>query len=621
MARGQGMPDASVRFNRCLSLLTGPSDTGKSFVGDAINHVFGASGPLRHLTPEQASYDRLFVEILSYESGEVYTLERAWAGGGILLHRSITSKINEYTNSTILKDSHDGTTDSVSGFLLHLCGLEGKFLRKNESGAKDSLSFRNLPMYILVEEDRIITKQSPILTGNPQSATKELNLFKCIITGVDDSAIVPGLDAKVRKGLSAGRKEVLDSLIADVQLRISSQDSSEEQVRGELQVVQDAIDQQTSFLHGATAQLDELEIARKSIWDARQVVRARLEHVHELVERFSLLDSHYAADISRLESTQESGTLLAELPEGACPLCGADPKDHRHEGLMRVEDVKALTDACRAEAQKLQQLKSELSLTILNLQNEGNILKAEYDKLSHDLAEIQAMLINELEPQIKSAKEGFEVLSERRRRAERTLHDYDELRRLHSARSEFDAQSKQETSKKRTFEKIPPSATDQLAELVGEILDAWRYPGLDRVVFDTARYDIIINGKPRGSHGKGYRAITYSAFMVGVMLYCREHGLPHPGFVLLDSPLVTYRKPDKVESRDDLIDEGMVPPFYDYLSRLRDDCQVIVLENAEPSSVVRKRATYTHFTKSRDHGRYGFLFEPLAEASQATLLL
>ncbi|MDQ7864054.1 hypothetical protein RCO48_32115 [Peribacillus frigoritolerans] len=50
-----------------------------------------------------------------------------------------------------------------------------------------------------------------------------------------------------------------------------------------------------------------------------------------------------------------------------------------------------------------------------------------------------------------------------------------------------------------------------------------------------------IDSKPTKDYGKGYRAIIYSAFVISLMEYCRDKKMPHPGFVVLDSPLTTYK--------------------------------------------------------------------------------
>jgi hypothetical protein len=603
--KGGNMPDAIARFGRGLSLLTGPSDTGKSFIADATNHVFGASGSLRDV-PERGNYDRILVQICVYETGTVYTLERAWAGGAVLLYPLAASDVEEFSPSKILKDTHDGTDDSVSGLLLGFSGLQGKQLRKNASGAKDSLSFRNLLNYVLVQEERIITKNSPLLSGQVMDVTKEESIFRCLLTGVDDSAVNTLPDAKVRRGLDAGRKEVLETLIAQAKERIAATGSQDDLIK-EIAVVEEALSNQTAFVENISAELDQQQTLLKELWATRQKKLARQEQISVLNERFNLLKEHYDADIARLQSTQESGRLLVQLAEGPCPLCGADPANHRHEGLLKSDDVEQLTGACRAEQRKVERLKQELVKTLERLSQESLEIGVAAAADDARIAELRSTIATDLEPKVRLTKEGFAGLLERKKAAERALTAYDELRRLESTRAEFDTKTKLEASKQ-IYESTPVRVTDELATIIQDLLKEWNYPSLDRVVFDAQTRDIVINGKPRSSHGKGYRALTYAAFVVGVMLFCRRKQLPHPGFIVLDSPLVTYRKPDT--AAEDLISEGMVTPFYSYLASLAEDCQVVIIENDEPSPEIALASTYTHFTKNVGLGRFGFLLPP-----------
>lgn len=607
--KGDQMPDATVELAPGLSLITGPSDTGKSFIADAINHVFGAQSQLRDL-PERGFYERVLVQIRAYSTGRAYTLERAWNGGAIALFDGIAAEVRNDSEGTTLKAVHQPNDQSVSGFLLGLSGLLGKQVRTNASGAKDSLSFRNLPNYILIQEERVITKLSPIFSGQNTDVTKDASIFRCLLTGIDDSAVHTQPEPKVRKALDAGRMEVLGSLITQANERIASLGKTEEELGRELDSVESAITGQTSFIQSLSAELDARESDLKRLWSTRQEHAAREEQIMALTERFHLLMDHYDADIARLESTQESGRLLVQLSEGPCPLCGAEPQDHRHSGLLKSEDVEQLTQACSAEQSKIVRLKEDLVATLGRLAQEAIEIENTTADLDKQISEMNLRIAQDLEPRVSLTKEGFSELLKHRQEVERALSYFDELRRLEGSRLTFQSKTKLE-AEKQTFTTTPPRVTDELAQIVQELLAAWKYPDLQRVVFDSESNDIIVNGKQRGSHGKGYRALTYTAFSVAIMLFCRRRNLPHPGFVLVDSPLVTYRKPDKAETDDDLINEGMVPPFYHYLTDLPDDCQVIVIENDPPSDYVISRAAYTHFTKNDSVGRFGFLLPSL----------
>jgi hypothetical protein len=88
------------------------------------------------------------------------------------------------------------------------------------------------------------------------------------------------------------------------------------------------------------------------------------------------------------------------------------------------------------------------------------------------------------------------------------------------------------------------------------------------------------------------------------MEFCRERELPHPGFVVLDSPLLAYWKPEGKD--DDLSGTDLKERFYGYLLGLSKDNQVIIIENEHPPQFVFDKSAVTVFTKNPHEGRYGF---------------
>jgi hypothetical protein len=122
------------------------------------------------------------------------------------------------------------------------------------------------------------------------------------------------------------------------------------------------------------------------------------------------------------------------------------------------------------------------------------------------------------------------------------------------------------------------------------------------VHFEVADRDLVINGKKRSSRGKGMRAITHAAFNIALMEFCKAQNRPHPGFLVLDSPLLAYREPDNHE--DDLQGTDVQDRFYDYLAGLTDR-QVIIIENLTPPDTTIQRPSTKFFSKTAE-GRYGF---------------
>src|SRR3954467_7290716 len=78
---------AVVEFGAGLNLLYGASDTGKSFVVEAIDFMLGGRTALRDI-PERVGYDRILLGIETME-GEQFTLSRSTEGGNFRLYTGL----------------------------------------------------------------------------------------------------------------------------------------------------------------------------------------------------------------------------------------------------------------------------------------------------------------------------------------------------------------------------------------------------------------------------------------------------------------------------------------------------------------------------------------------------
>jgi len=144
---------------------------------------------------------------------------------------------------------------------------------------------------------------------------------------------------------------------------------------------------------------------------------------------------------------------------------------------------------------------------------------------------------------------------------------------------------------------------NQFSQTVQDILQAWDFPDADNVYFDEKEKDFVISGKPRGSRGKGLRAITHAAVTLGLLEFCQNNSLPHPGFVVIDSPLLAYYEPEGEE--DDLQGSALKHNFYKYLLENHSENQVIIIENQHPPEAFEGQLNLTVFTKNPQEGRFG----------------
>ena len=75
---------SKISFTRGLNVITGPSNTGKSFAFDCIDYVFGKKD-LKTI-PEANRYDSVVIEIQTINE-TIYTLKRNFNSNDILIKK------------------------------------------------------------------------------------------------------------------------------------------------------------------------------------------------------------------------------------------------------------------------------------------------------------------------------------------------------------------------------------------------------------------------------------------------------------------------------------------------------------------------------------------------------
>ena len=81
---GPGVVTAEVSFADGLNVVSGASDTGKSYICGLIDFAFGATKPPRIIT-QAARYARVAVRVRHRASGARHEVERALIGGDATL--------------------------------------------------------------------------------------------------------------------------------------------------------------------------------------------------------------------------------------------------------------------------------------------------------------------------------------------------------------------------------------------------------------------------------------------------------------------------------------------------------------------------------------------------------
>ncbi len=594
---GPGRQPAIIQLDRRLTVICGASDTGKSFFVESVDFALGRSTPPRDI-PQRVGYDRLRLQLGTADGEQTWTLERSLAGGAFRLADGEVADAEPISSTTTLSEKHKHqTTDNISGWLLDKIDLSGRRVQKNKAGETNSLSFRYLNSLLLVDEADIIAQRSPFLSGQYTTATVEFSVLKLLLTGVDDSGMVNTRATKALEMDTASKLAFVEDMIVDLEQEIE-EIPQENELRDQLEHLDNAI---TELAQGVGAARQDANVA---LHRRQELVRAlerdldRLDEIKELLQRFSLLGFHYRTDVERLQAMQEGGSLFVHLDAAPCPLCGAMPAQQKHDAACDA-DVPSIVLAAGAEIQKIEVLAAELDETTATLITEQELLSQEVADQQIALAEIKGQLDQILTPNLGEAVGRFREIADQKSEASQSLQLY---RRLADLQAQRDILLFAETAENPTAIQtdLSQSVMDDFAQEVHKTLNDWNFPGAIRLHFDSTTKDFVIDGKPRASFGKGFRAITHAAVTLALMRFCLERSLPHPGFVLLDSPLLSYWKPE--DATDSLAGSDLKERFFNYLKSGKARGQVIVVENEHPPESDIHTVV---FTRNPKEGRYG----------------
>jgi len=606
---GPGKQPASVTFGPGLNVVYGASETGKSFIVEAVDFMLGGGQELRDIE-QRVGYDRIFLGIETL-AGDLFTLQRSVDGGNFRLYAGLHTDLPPpEVEAMELADQHNERNETnLSAYLLARCGLAGKRVRRNNRGDTNSLSFRNLARLLIVTETEIMERRSPLSDGNPVAETPNFSTFKLLLTGVDDSALIATKRAGPEEQTREAQLSLLDKLIDDYRDRLKELTKDPKDLSAQLGRIDASLAQHTAQLGATEAEYKIAIEVRKDLRKKIETARERNAEIETLLTRFTLLQEHYDSDVARLQGIQEGGSLFQVLGNGPCPLCGAVPEHHQKD-----EDcdgnVEAIVDAAQMEIAKIHVLRSELVETIESLRSEGAGFSRRLPALEDSLAVVSGQIENLVAPGLARLRATYAQLADKRGTVREALAIYQTIQDALRRRVDIENTSDEQKASSITDGDLPTIIADEFAQKVESILKKWHFPDADRVTFDHKKRDLIIAGKLRGARGKGLRAITHAAFTIGLLEYCTEKSKLHPGFVILDSPLLAYRAPrnDETQEADDraLAGTDLNEQFYAYVSALPETVQVILIENRDPTPDVKASSQAMFFSKNPNDGRYGF---------------
>jgi uncharacterized Zn finger protein (UPF0148 family) len=434
-------------------------------------------------------------------------------------------------------------------------------------------------------------------------------MFAYMLSGKDDSSVV----ASEKKAIVAARLNAQVALIDDLlapleqQLQATPTDQTDDSIEKIDETIARVSDELAAMETERATLLNERDIAS----DVRIKAETQVLAIDQLLTRYQLLSEHYSSDLNRLDFVVEGAHYFDALQTVTCPLCGQNMDDeHAHKAAQASADVYA---AARAEAAKILAQRADLEDAIgsLKLRREARDVEkanalAVYQGAERRLASI-------LQPAVANSTAQLRRLNARRLELQSARHTSDQVETLRALKAEIEQRNTGKGKAKKQWESLPGASLLAFCKEVEAVLKEWKWEGEGRVEFDEKNFDIKVDGQTRQSHGKGFRAVLYSAFVIALVRYCQKKNLPHPGIVVIDSPLTSYKRrgANDVKGSDSTVSSGVEAAFWEALTKTVKNVQIIIVENKVPPASVAAAVHYEWFAgnEAGPGDRVGFIPE------------
>jgi hypothetical protein len=588
---------SSLEFAAGANVVSGASDSGKSYFFELTQFMFGAGTPPRNL-PEKGEY---VTGYMSFEcDGELFTFERDLSGGEFTAYPgSVREKLDGKDLKTLRERHSASRNDSYSSFLLERLGILSVAVLKNADGESRSLSFSDLRHLSMVSEIEILKQGSPVLSREYSRATAEKSIFRYIVTG--DQGVALRSLAKTKRQ----RRDAAQRAIQTIETEMGSATESMEELEKQLRLLDAHLDVSRNELNDKLFGFEAVAAERSSLKEQSDEQEDRGKGLRELLRRYQLLDRSYSVDLERLAAVFQTASLLEMTDSSAeCPLCGL-VGGHVHDG----ESLREVRAACEAEVGSIQLARRDLSNEVDSIRAELDTVEDIVQKLGDALKQSKFTSLRIQRGSFAESQTHFDKLSRQR------VDLADKLLTLkHLAAIQGEVGDKPEVTRASDADEGPVHRRyAEFSEEIEEVLRAWGFPYWEKLSFSEDALDIAFDTKGREDFGKGFRAITQAAFLIGLMRYCHRKDLPHPGFVVLDTPVNPYKKADEEggsQMEGEKLTVDMKKKFFASLGELASGGQIIIIENEDQPANAIPEVRWHHFTGNPHIGRRGFFRVP-----------
>lgn len=445
----------------------------------------------------------------------------------------------------------------------------------------------------MIDEGRIPIHRSiliPTISQNAKMHAPTISSLVYLATGESHAPKVEGMTDRVIGIKNNALQSFVDASLLDL-------DEYQDETGGEMEglspvEIQKHIDEILGEIASLESNLSNASAKRKEVSDKILALEDTAAENKVLKNRYSSLQTQYAADIRRLTFLIEGSMAQDDIEMPAqCPFCN---------GTLPKDKAESCVEAAANEVKKIESQIEDLASVQDVLAEDINNNAAEIERLKAEKAQYDEIIRGEITPQIENLRECLAEYTQAlsRSKANEMIKGFKGIltRQLGVAVNE------DEDLHIDIRKKFLESYEDKINDGVKSMLEICKYDNYKSSQFDNSSLDIIVNQSLKSSQGEGFRAYLNTVLAVTVQNIIEENALCHIGFMCIDSPVLSLKEKNDEAEPSETMKAGLFKYFVDH----SDERQMIIIENTIPD-IDYKDAVIHRFTKDESEGRYGLI--------------
>ena len=578
---GSGKADSIIKLKQGVNIIYGPSNTGKSYIINCIDYMFGAKDSL---IDESFGYDTISLTVRT-ESGSV-VMRRGLGKKKVVVDSDDPSVESGEYNIQASAKNHDKTINYV---WLSLFGIkECHSVILNDNFDKRVLSCRTFLHMFLLTETKIIAKESVVLSNNLTTNTAEISSLIFLLTGQDFEDSEKQDSDEIKKAKRTAVKAYINKELFSLSER--SRELTERLGENESFDLEEEIKEALKNIASLEKQIQESVRENQAILERLHICNEELSECKVLLSRYDELMTQYNADVRRLSFIVDGEANIEEHSEGKCPFC---------DGKISLDKTNYI-EAAIADCRKIKLQMKDLEKAQKALQEEKEELEREIAQLLAKKQTTEELISIELTPTLEALNEKLALFRE----IVELKREIEILKKIAEQKSSDIIAADEDDGNAVKFkvkEHLDYGFIETISKDIKTLLEKSHYDNLLTAVFDKNTMDVVVNGKAKRSNGKGYCAFLNTTVALALARYMIESAKYAPSLLVLDSPILSFKETDDKKPSD-----SMRNGLFENLVSQDNDLQLIIVENEIPS-IDYKGSNLIHFTKNREEGRYGFL--------------